>query len=210
MLPPSALFLAVSCLFLPEKLERVGPCRLLKLRWTGTQRVQMKGVLPWLVHWAWCAGGTRDFCSALAALAAQYKIFLSSPYTISMPLPPSPSKLGRQPYRVACLFVCVYTDKKENQIFLIYKESQSGAVATASSYIGKYLRISSYIRKPFLTYDFATAPLWISLYMRKIRFSFFQCIVFTHKRSEAKLVVPDWGDNSRLWQTVVVPARQPM
>jgi hypothetical protein len=41
--------------------------------------------------------------------------------------------------------------------------------------MGKYLRISSYIRKPFLTYDFATAPLWISLYMRKIRFSFFQC-----------------------------------
>ncbi len=28
----------------------------------------------------------------------------------------------------------------------------------------------SYIRKPFLIYDFATAPLWISLYMRKIWF----------------------------------------
>ncbi len=39
-----------------------------------------------------------------------------------------------------------------------------------------YLRISSYIRKPFLIYDFATAPIWISLYiqyMRKIFFSFF-------------------------------------
>ncbi len=48
-------------------------------------------------------------------------------------------------------------------------------LTTASSYIGKYLRISSYIRKPFLIYDFATAPLWISLYMRKIRFSFYQC-----------------------------------
>jgi hypothetical protein len=34
--------------------------------------------------------------------------------------------------------------------------------------MGKYLRISSYIRKPFLIYDFATAPLLISLYMRKI------------------------------------------
>ncbi len=44
----------------------------------------------------------------------------------------------------------LYTDKKENQIFLKYK---------ASSYMGKYLRISSYIRKPFLIYDFATAPL---------------------------------------------------
>ncbi len=39
-----------------------------------------------------------------------------------------------------------------------------GAVAKSymtygSSYIGKYLRISSYIRKPFLIYAFATAPL---------------------------------------------------
>ncbi len=31
------------------------------------QRVQMKGVLPWLVRWA-CHAGTGDFCSALAAL----------------------------------------------------------------------------------------------------------------------------------------------
>ncbi len=29
-----------------------------------------------------------------------------------------------------------------------------------------------YIRKPFLIYDFATAPLWSSLYMRKIWLSF--------------------------------------
>jgi hypothetical protein len=33
----------------------------------GAQRVQMKGVLPWLVRWA-CRASTRDFCSALAAL----------------------------------------------------------------------------------------------------------------------------------------------
>ena len=39
----------------------------------------------------------------------------------------------------------------------------------------KYLRISSYIRKPFLKYDYATDPIWISLYMRKIFFSFYQC-----------------------------------
>jgi hypothetical protein len=31
----------------------------------GTQRVQMKGVLPWLVPWA-CRAGTRDFCPAFA------------------------------------------------------------------------------------------------------------------------------------------------
>jgi hypothetical protein len=56
-----------------------------------------------------------------------------------------------------------YTDKKENQIFLIYKEFQNGAVAKSYMTNGlltyvKYLRISSYIRKLFLIYDFATAP----------------------------------------------------
>jgi hypothetical protein len=40
----------------------------------------------------------------------------------------------------ADIFVC-YTDKKENQIFLIYKEIQSGAVA------------KSYMRKGFLIYE---------------------------------------------------------
>jgi hypothetical protein len=35
----------------------------------------------------------------------------------------------------------LYTDKKENQIFLIYKEIQSGAVA------------KSYMRKGFLIYE---------------------------------------------------------
>ncbi len=72
-----------------------------------------------------------------------------------------------------------HTDKKENKIFLLYKEIQRGAVAKSYMTNGLliygeivYLRISSYIRKPFLIYDFATAPLWISLYMRKIWFSF--------------------------------------
>jgi hypothetical protein len=52
------------------------------------------------------------------------------------------------------------------------EQLQSHIWLTASSYMGKYLRISSYIRKPFLVHDFATAPLRISLYMRKIWFSF--------------------------------------
>jgi hypothetical protein len=34
----------------------------------GSQRVQMQGVLPWLVRWACCVSGTRDFCSVLVAL----------------------------------------------------------------------------------------------------------------------------------------------
>jgi hypothetical protein len=52
------------------------------------------------------------------------------------------------------------------------EQLQSHIWLTASSYMGKCFRISSYIRKPFLIYDFATPPLWISLYMRKILFSF--------------------------------------
>jgi hypothetical protein len=64
-----------------------------------------------------------------------------------------------------------HTDKKENQVFLIYREIQNGAVAKSDMTNGlliygeifahfyEFLRISSYIRKPFLIYDFATAPL---------------------------------------------------
>jgi hypothetical protein len=49
-----------------------------------------------------------------------------------------------------------YPDKKENQIFLIYKifsmyqQLQRHIRLMASSYVEKYLRISSNIRKPFL------------------------------------------------------------
>ncbi len=57
-----------------------------------------------------------------------------------------------------------YTDKKDNKIFLIFKEIWKRALQShiwlmASSYMTKYLRISSYSRKPFLIYDFATAPI---------------------------------------------------
>ncbi len=40
----------------------------------------------------------------------------------------------------------------------------------------KYLRISSYIRMPFLIYDFATDPIWISLYEENFVF-FFNSVV---------------------------------
>jgi hypothetical protein len=66
----------------------------------------MKEVLPWLVRWA-CRAGTRDFCSALAAEVDPVQNIFSSSYTISIPLASSPSKLGRQPFWVACLLVCV-------------------------------------------------------------------------------------------------------
>jgi hypothetical protein len=60
---------------------------------------------------------------------------------------------------------CPYTDKKENQIFLIYKEIQSGVVA--KSYMRKGFLIYEEMRKYFpiyeedvshTQYDFATAP----------------------------------------------------
>jgi hypothetical protein len=53
------------------------------------------------------------------------------------------------------MFTVQYTDKKENQIFFIFKEIQNGAVA--KSYMinglllyGEIFAHSSYIRKPFL------------------------------------------------------------
>jgi hypothetical protein len=54
--------------------------------------------------------------------------------------------------------------KKENQSFLRYKEIQNGAVAKSYMTIGlliygEIFAHSSYVAKPFLIYDFATAPL---------------------------------------------------
>ncbi len=50
--------------------------------------------------------GARDFCPALAALVGPVlKIFFFSLYTISIHLSPSPSKLGRQSFRVADLLM---------------------------------------------------------------------------------------------------------
>jgi hypothetical protein len=64
----------------------------------------MIGILPWLVRWARRAG-TRDFFPALAALVGPvYKIFFNNYLTYQSP---SPSQLGRQSCRVACLFISV-------------------------------------------------------------------------------------------------------
>jgi hypothetical protein len=57
-----------------------------------------------------------------------------------------------------------HTDKKENKIFLICKEIQSGAVA--KSYMRKGFLIYEemhnyfpYMKRPLVIFDFATAPL---------------------------------------------------
>ncbi len=77
--------------------------------------------------------------------------------------------LAPDPFQMTRIFFksveCDYSDKKENQIFLKYKEIQSGAVA--KSYMTNGLLIYGeifahfliqYIKKPFLIYDFATSP----------------------------------------------------
>jgi hypothetical protein len=51
----------------------------------------------------------------------------------------------------------IYTDKKENQTFLIYKEIQNGAVA--KSYMTNGLLIYGETFTHFLMFDIATAPL---------------------------------------------------
>ncbi len=66
--------------FQPERLQRGGPCWLLKLRLICTIGVHMKGAFPWLVSWARCAV-TRDFYPAMTALVGPVQIFFSSPYT---------------------------------------------------------------------------------------------------------------------------------
>ncbi len=45
-------------------------------------------------------------------------------------------------------------------------------ILTASSYMTKHLRISSYIRKPFFTYYFATAPSEFPYFCTKFSFLF--------------------------------------
>jgi len=59
----------------------------------------------WFVHWA-CRADTRDFCPLLDTLVSSVQSIFP-PYTISMLLSPSSSKLGRQPWWTACLLVGV-------------------------------------------------------------------------------------------------------
>jgi hypothetical protein len=65
-----------------ERLERGGPPLMtVETEAIGTHGVHMKGVLPWLIHWARPAG-TGDFCPAFAGLVGPVKnmFFLTVPY----------------------------------------------------------------------------------------------------------------------------------
>jgi hypothetical protein len=90
----------------------------------------MKGVLQRLVRWACRArAGTRDFYSALAALISpQCKLFffLSAHYfNLCIPIAQKPGKAVVQGRLSLNVCLCTpHTDKKENQMFLIYKEIQ--------------------------------------------------------------------------------------
>ncbi len=79
----------------PERLERDGPCGLMKLRQMGTQRVHIKGVLTWLVRWARRAG-TIDFCPFFLTVHYFTLFVLITQQTI-----------GRQSCRDSYLLICV-------------------------------------------------------------------------------------------------------
>jgi hypothetical protein len=64
--------------------------------------------------------------------------------------------------------------------YTVYKEIQSGSVQKS------YFPI--YEEAAFVIYDFATAPFWISFYMRKIWFSFLNLIVQKFGRLQAILL----------------------
>ncbi len=94
----------------------------------GTQRVQMKKVLPWLLCWPNSAG-TRDFCPALAAALVdpvQNNFFLTEHFINSFPHRPTSWAavlLGRLSLNV-CLTV---------SDFHIHKISKSGRLGKIQS-----------------------------------------------------------------------------
>jgi hypothetical protein len=86
--------------------------------------------------------------------------------------------LGRQGKSTFSVYQLVNSPLiKKKRKFSSYKEIQSDRVQshvwlTASPFMAKYLRISSYIRQLFLIYDFASDTFWIFLDMGKIFCSF--------------------------------------
>ncbi len=104
-----SLFFSDQVLFLWESLDSGSPYGLLKRKWMGTQRTQMKGVLPWLVHWS-CHAGTRDFWPALAACSSRpstkYFFPARTLFQCICPHRLSSKALGRQSCWVSCLLIC--------------------------------------------------------------------------------------------------------
>ncbi len=85
------------------------------------------------------------------------------------------SNLGPAPFRdfllcnIERFAVKKLHSQKQGVIFFVCGQECVGQC----TYMGKNLRISLWIRKPFLIYDFAPDLIWISLYyMRKVLFYF--------------------------------------
>ncbi len=78
-------------------------------------------------------------------------------------VPPPPLALIKKKIRFSSYIGKFRVDQLQSHIWL-----------TASSYMGNNFRISSYIRKSFLIYDFASAPLWFPYIWGKFYFIFYQ------------------------------------
>ncbi len=75
--------------------------------------------------------------------------------------------------------VCVHTEKKENQVFLIYKKIQTGAVA--KSYMQKGFLIYEKMRKKLVIYEEAVSHIFLCnrsllLYEEKLVFFFISAV----------------------------------
>jgi hypothetical protein len=90
-----------------ETTERGGPCRLWNWGKWRLIEYRWRGSFTWLVRWA-RRESMRDFDPAWLLWSAQSKIFLSSPYTISLYMSLSPSQQGNQSCRDACLLICAW------------------------------------------------------------------------------------------------------
>ncbi len=83
----------------------------------GTQTVQLKGVLPWLVRWAGRAS-TRDFYPAVAALVSlvQNIYFLTVHYfNLCVPIAQQPAGLAVVQGRLS-MNVCLWDQGAHSQI----------------------------------------------------------------------------------------------
>jgi hypothetical protein len=78
----------------------------------------MVGALPWLLVGlvGLVVSVQENFVLPWLLYLVQYKIIFISPYTISIPLSPLLSKLGRQPCWVACLLGCVSGYRAERRV----------------------------------------------------------------------------------------------
>jgi hypothetical protein len=121
----------------PERLEKGGPCWLLRLRWMGTQRVQMKGVLPWLVRWAFRAG-TRDFWSALAAIVGSVQNIVQ----VLSALPCTVYVCTAHAYTAGCPMYCVSCVLPMQVLAAVLCTTYAGTACCPMSYLCSYCLLS--------------------------------------------------------------------